>query len=361
MCWTTTGRPKARRLSPALKNVTIGIPSGRRWSRSGWLRRAVFFFLTGPTKSFPSRSQIARRLESQREQLILGVTESCNFRCRYCVYGSDDPSSGLIPTGPCLGGRPGRDDAFLQQSRKSESRSISFYGGEPLLNLPLIPPVRELCQRNLPRPSSQLRHDDQRLPCCGTRRGISWRSTNLPFTVSLDGPRDIHDRNRLTQGGSPTWEQVMANLRAFLSRHPQYKINGHLRFNAGRDAGGGPVPGTGVFRGSAMSSRTRWACKSAPKADRRTGNTLRARDRWAFLRREKLPEGVPGKSSIRDRHSCRSHWITGVLVPARPYLLFTTQGTFGPPICRRGLACLNTLLCPDSEEPLWTPPEITTL
>jgi uncharacterized protein len=52
------------------------------------------------------------------------------------------------------------------------------------------------------------------------------------ITISLDGPAEVHDQNRLTQNGSPTWAAVFSNLKAFLTSYPQYKTNGKIRFSA---------------------------------------------------------------------------------------------------------------------------------
>jgi uncharacterized protein len=52
------------------------------------------------------------------------------------------------------------------------------------------------------------------------------------ITISLDGPAEVHDRNRLTRSGLPTWAMVVSNLEAFLASYPQYKGNSKIRFSA---------------------------------------------------------------------------------------------------------------------------------
>ena len=291
----------------------------------------------------PSKKQIARRLENQREQLILGVTENCNFRCRYCVYGSNDPQQ-----------RPHSDksmpweiaraaiDAFLSQSKLSESRAMSFYGGEPLLNLPLIRQCVSYAQETFP---------DLPVNFSMTTNGSLLQDAAGDFlaehefiiTVSLDGPQDIHDRNRLTQGGLPTWGQVMANLRAFLARHPQYKTNGRLRFNAVATPAANLCQAQEFFGGCDVFTDQMGMQVSPEKQTQETG-ALRAEDPLAVSARKLQREFLERLSNgeFGDRHSCRSYWMQASLFQ-RPYLLFHKRKYVRPHLPTT-LVYLNTCL-----------------
>ncbi|MDR1522058.1 MAG: 4Fe-4S cluster-binding domain-containing protein [Streptococcaceae bacterium] len=78
-------------------------------------------------------------LESEVAHIILEVTEKCNLRCKYCIYhpthllhrrfGTKDMS---VFTAKCA------IDFLASHSQKNQEVYIGFYGGEPLLNFPLI-------------------------------------------------------------------------------------------------------------------------------------------------------------------------------------------------------------------------------
>ena len=102
-------------------------------------QKGLFLSLHPSEIVIASREKIEERLREQREQLILNVTEDCNFRCSYCVYGGGYGHHRTHSAGK-MSWEVARAaiDEFLSHSGHSEGRVISFYGGEPLLNLPLI-------------------------------------------------------------------------------------------------------------------------------------------------------------------------------------------------------------------------------
>jgi len=177
-----------------------------------------------PDIEMPLRDEcIQHRLEHERMILLLNVTEECNFRCSYCVF------NGQLPNRRTHSGRQmswsvakRAIDDFLEHSTGVEERSITFYGGEPLLNFALIQRcfqyVKERATGATPSfgmttNGSLLKGD---IADCVA-------SENCNVNVSLDGPKAIHDRCRVTRNGSPTWEEVVGNVRAFRKQHPHYK------------------------------------------------------------------------------------------------------------------------------------------
>jgi uncharacterized protein len=181
----------------------------------------------------PSEKRIREQLDNRREQLILDVTEECNFRCSYCVF------SGLYPKERTHSAqkmtwdvaRPAIEEFLAHSSQTTDGRTISFYGGEPLLNLPLIRQCVEHVRNN---------YKDVEARFSLTTNGYLLKGDAARFLgdekflilVSLDGPEDIHDRNRRTQTGAPTWKRILSNLRDFLAAYPEYRTNHLLRFNA---------------------------------------------------------------------------------------------------------------------------------
>lgn len=176
---------------------------------------------------------IQAKLMAERMILILCVTENCNFRCRYCVYGGGYEHhrrhSQRVMDWDIA--RNALDD-FLRHSREAEPTSVSFYGGEPLLNLPLMRQcVAYVRQETCTRPN---------VGFCLTTNGSLLAgdaadflaSEKFAIVVSLDGPAHLHDRNRRLLDGSPTWELITANVRTFVEKHPEYGTNGKLSFHA---------------------------------------------------------------------------------------------------------------------------------
>lgn len=180
----------------------------------------------------PPKEMIAAKLRNHREQLILDVTEQCNFRCRYCLFddGKEDFRDHSDRNMSWEVAQKAMEE-FLQHSREPDSRAISFYGGEPLLNLPLIRQcVKYIRQRYDPSYIRFTITTNGSLLCDEAAAFLA--EEDFTVLLSLDGPRAIHDAYRRTQTGDPTWEWVTSNVRRFLETYPKYKSNGHLRFNA---------------------------------------------------------------------------------------------------------------------------------
>lgn len=91
------------------------------------------------------------------KQIVFEVTDKCNLNCKYCAYGelysnydkrdtaylSSDSAKSLL-------------DYFIERWKRHSSAKmersiyISFYGGEPLLNVPLIEELIEYVETNFP-------------------------------------------------------------------------------------------------------------------------------------------------------------------------------------------------------------------
>ena len=161
--------------------------------------------------------------------LILGITEKCNLNCSYCCY-----------SGHFVGQRTHSQRSMswetAQQAIKyyiehdqagDGSCPISFYGGEPLLEFPLI----KKCVDYATEKAKEL----GKTP----RFAISTNGTLLSdevcdylveheflVMVSLDGPKVSHDRYRVYPNGEGSFDKVERNLYRFAERYPDYKMRG---------------------------------------------------------------------------------------------------------------------------------------
>lgn len=175
--------------------------------------------------------QIVAQLAEYRQSLTLVVTEQCNLRCGYCVYGGRyaHRREHSPKTMPWEVARAAIDE-YLAHSEKAPGRSIRFYGGEPLLNLPLLRRTVEYVTQE---------RGVENVLFSITTNGLLLRGEAAEFLaqhrftigLSLDGPEHVHDRYRRQVDGSGSWRQVVANVRALLEKYPEYR-KGNLRFQS---------------------------------------------------------------------------------------------------------------------------------
>jgi uncharacterized protein len=164
---------------------------------------------------------LTHKLNSQLTQLILNVTENCNLRCEYCVYSgnyvnrrkhntSNDITVGLAKKAI---------DFFSAHSQGSDERYLSLYGGEPFLRFGFVREMIEYAKRK-----------DSNINIAVTTNGVLLSETIVGFlarhdvalTISLDGPKELHDRYRVFQNGKGTFDLVMNGIQLIKEKFPTF-------------------------------------------------------------------------------------------------------------------------------------------
>jgi uncharacterized protein len=138
----------------------------------------------------------------------------CNLDCKYCFYLSKE----TLPNGPGAGVMT--DDVlelFIRQyieGHTGPSVVFSWQGGEPTLRgVDFYRRVVAL-QKRYAKPGQKIEND---LQTNGVLLNEEWASflkeNRFLVGLSIDGPRELHDRFRVNKGGAPTFDKVMAAAR----------------------------------------------------------------------------------------------------------------------------------------------------
>ena len=140
----------------------------------------------------------------------LCLTHNCNLRCKYCYAGPKTRSSMSFDTG-----RRAMD--FLA-SASNGSCTITFFGGEPLLEFELI---RRLVEYGEDRYGRKLSY---RMSTNGTllrRSTLDYcRRHDIYFVLSIDGNQQQHDANRRFAAGAGSYDSIVRRLDAVLDFNP---------------------------------------------------------------------------------------------------------------------------------------------
>ena len=139
---------------------------------------------------------------------------TCNLDCDYCFYLSKE----TLPDGPGTGRMSDEVlDRFVQQyiaGVTGDEVVFSWQGGEPMLmGLDFFRRVVAL-QTKYAKPGQRIDND---LQTNGTSITEEWcaflKENRFLVGVSIDGPRQLHDRYRVTRGRQPTFDRVMNSVR----------------------------------------------------------------------------------------------------------------------------------------------------
>jgi uncharacterized protein len=143
----------------------------------------------------------------------------CNLDCCYCYYLEKEH---LYPGGESFRMPDDILEEYISQHIEASSDPVirfSWHGGEPtLLGLDYFRRIVELQCWHRP-PGRRIANGIQ---TNGTLLDDDWcrflAAEGFAVGLSLDGPRDMHDRYRLTRDGEPTHERAMRGYR-LLQRH----------------------------------------------------------------------------------------------------------------------------------------------
>lgn len=148
-------------------------------------------------------------VSQRRMELILLPTEKCNFRCTYCYESFE---VGRMPSWVIQAVKALVD----RRASELDVLSIMWFGGEPLIANDIVLELSEhfaaLARTydglqylaSMTTNGSRLDlHTAERLVAVGVRS----------FQVSLDGPKEHHDRTRLRADGAGSFDVIWNNLR----------------------------------------------------------------------------------------------------------------------------------------------------
>ena len=157
--------------------------------------------------------------------LIKPASGSCNLRCRYCFY-TDEAENRLSP---CLGRMTTETMRILVDKALDYADgdcTFAFQGGEPTLaGLPFYRALSDYVKDH-PNPKGvRVHYALQTNGILLDEDWAAWLAENRVLVgVSLDGPRELHDRCRVDREGKGTFDRVMAALRLLDKYKVDYNI-----------------------------------------------------------------------------------------------------------------------------------------
>ena len=142
------------------------------------------------------------------------------MRCEYCSYHNRyDPK--YVAKDMSLEVAYKAIEMFLKRSKKLSSVVISFYGGEPLVKLEFIKKCVEFSKQRS-RGQHILYHITTNGTLLDTETIDYLKENNFLICVSLDGPRELHDRYRIFKNRQPTYDIIINNLKLIRYKYPEY-------------------------------------------------------------------------------------------------------------------------------------------
>ncbi len=150
--------------------------------------------------------------------LTLCLTHNCNLRCRYCYAGRKTAQSMPWETA-----RAGIDLGLAEAERSGVSLDLSFFGGEPLLEYPLLQRCYDYLHERGARLVSPPRFGITTNGTLLTEEKLAWMAErDFLVGLSVDGNAAMHDMNRRYADGSGSHAAVAEAL-ALLRKFPRLR------------------------------------------------------------------------------------------------------------------------------------------
>jgi uncharacterized protein len=159
--------------------------------------------------------------------LSLAVAQKCNLGCTYC-YAREGDFGGPAKSMPGEIARQSLDRLFAQ-AKAGDQVNLTFLGGEPLLNRPVIRDATEYAARrgeetnikvgfSITTNGTLLTEDD----------GQFFERHGFAVTVSIDGVGATHDRLRSYKSGKASYERIIERVCPLLKVQRRMQISARV-------------------------------------------------------------------------------------------------------------------------------------
>jgi uncharacterized protein len=159
--------------------------------------------------------------------LSLAIAQKCNLGCSYCYaqqgeFGGTAKSMSAETANQAV-------DLLISGAAPGARLNLAFLGGEPLLN-------RSVLQSATRRAAELAERRGVTLTFSITTNGTLLNVEDADFfeafafavTVSLDGPREVHDALRMYKGGGGSFDRIMQNVQPLLSRQRRMQVSARV-------------------------------------------------------------------------------------------------------------------------------------
>lgn len=171
--------------------------------------------------------------------LVLMLTYSCNLACRYCY---EDREEGCVP--PKEGGGVSREMSpeslrggvayLLDHAGADRKVSVTFFGGEPLLRFPLIRTAVGEARRMAGERGKEISFSITTNGTLLTPEIAGFlRANGVSVCLSIDGPPEIHDRNRPYASGKGSYGDVARGIEILMENRNGFPVAARVTLGRG--------------------------------------------------------------------------------------------------------------------------------
>lgn len=151
--------------------------------------------------------------------IALFVTQACNLRCVYCYENKTGARMGEATALQAI-------DWLIGQSGNVKNLYVSFFGGEPFLNLPLMKKTAAYARKKAAAVGKRVTFLTTTNATLLDEEAISFVvDYDVDVIVSMDGPREIHDAQRPFPGNRGSFDVVYPRAKSLVEKKPDARVH----------------------------------------------------------------------------------------------------------------------------------------
>lgn len=163
------------------------------------------------------------------QNITLEVTEKCNLRCKYCIYNTSHEEYREFGTRNMSWDVAKKAVDFLSDhSTHAQNCHIGFYGGEPLINFELIKKVVKYAKEKMEGITFALTTNAVLMT---EEIAQFFFDNDFSVIISLDGPQDVHDENRVLKDGTGSFNKTVEGAKKIIKMYHENGKTSKIGFN----------------------------------------------------------------------------------------------------------------------------------
>jgi uncharacterized protein len=170
------------------------------------------------------------------QRVVLNITNQCNLACTYCYEYSDDKIAQTAGKQKYMQAHVAEAsvEMLLAESADRPNIHVTFFGGETLLNFPVMRTTVDYAKRRATEMGKAIEFSLTTNATLLNDEIIEFLSEHgIGVTVSIDGDRELHDSQRVFHNGKGSYDVIVPNIQRLLKRHRTNSIGARVTLTAG--------------------------------------------------------------------------------------------------------------------------------
>jgi uncharacterized protein len=169
------------------------------------------------------------------QTMVLNLTNQCNLSCGYCYEFGEDKVATPDGKPKFMSWETAQlavDHLFIESAGR-RAIHVTFFGGETLMNFPLLKRVVEYGNEKATQEGRSIDYSLTTNATLLTPAIIEFLAENhVGVTVSMDGPKEMNDALRVFANGKGSYDIIAPKVRALLDAHKTRPIAARVTLTA---------------------------------------------------------------------------------------------------------------------------------